>query len=93
MLKLTIQNTHIESRGGVKDGREWSRHSQEGMLHLPSGEVRRVEMDVQPGEPMAAGDYQPKDSAIFMDKWNEPKFSLRARNWQLVKAAAAVKAA
>jgi len=87
MLKLKIESTHIDSRGGNKNGREWSRHGQQGMLSLPSGEVRRVEIEVTPGQPLAVGEYQPKDSALYLDKFNEPKFSLRARHWEPVSAA------
>ena len=95
MLKLKIENTHIDSRGGVKDGREWARHEQHGMLSLPSGEVRSVRIEVQPGQPLPVGEYTPGAGAYFMDKYNEPKISMRARNWEQVgvRGAAAPKVA
>lgn len=97
MLKLKIENTHIDSRGGVsmKSGtaKEWSRNEQEGLLFLPNGEVRRVVLEVEAGKPLAVGDYVPADSAWYLDKFNEPKVSMRGRNWQPAKPVAVSKTA
>lgn len=84
-IRLVIDNTFIDSRGGVKDGREWSRHEQPAMLHLPNGEIRSVRVQVLPGQPMPVGEYVPGPLAWFLDKYNEPKISLRGTYWMDAK--------
>ena len=94
-IKLHIENTHIDTRSGVspRTHNPYSISEQAGRLTLPNGEVRNVQVGVEPGQPLAVGEYVPKSTAWFMDKFNEPKLSLRGKHWEAAQAARVAKAA
>ena len=79
-MKLVVESTHIDVRSGVstRTGQPYSMPEQSARLYMPNGEVRVVMVGVEPDQPLAVGEYAPKDSAWFLDKYNEPKCSLAA---------------
>ena len=91
MIRLTVSNTHIDTREGVsqRTGNDYSISEQDAQLALPNGEIRNVKIGVDKGKPLAVGEYVPDGSAWFMDKFNEPKVSLRGKHWVLAKPVAA----
>lgn len=95
-VTLTVDRAEVVIKSGIskKSGQPYNIPEQPAMLSLPNGERRRIALQHENGEPaLPVGDYQPKGSALYVDKFGGLSISTRAKHWEPLPAAAQRKAA
>ena len=96
-LTCTIPaDSRPETKSGVsrKTGRPYSITEQGAFVTLPNGEKRRITLGLDDGDAgLPPGDYEPRDSAVFVGDFGALAISTKAKHWQPVKAASIGKAA
>ena len=95
-LKIEVREAKIDTKTGTsrKTGRPYSINEQPAFVSLPTGETRRLTLQHEEGDqPLQPGHYEPKASAYWVGDFGALSISTRAKHWQPVSKAAAVKAA
>ncbi len=95
MFQLIITTAAIDTRSGIsRAGKPYRMDLQNATVELANGERRNIELQHNEGDaPLPVGTYRPKASAGYVDKDRKLVVSTRARSWEPVEPAKAVKAA
>lgn len=95
MFTIIINAATIDTKSGIsKAGKPYRMDLQHATVELPNGERRNIELQHNEGDaPLPVGTYRPKATAGYVDKDRKLIVSTRARSWEPVEPAKAVKAA
>ncbi|MDH5829709.1 hypothetical protein QFW80_04145 [Luteimonas sp. M1R5S18] len=95
-MKCIVTEATINTREGVarETGKPYRMDNQPATLEFPNGERRNIELQHDPKDaPLPVGEYVPKPTAYYLDSKKNIVVSRRARSWEPVQTAKAVKAA